>query len=177
MKRFLSTFAVLALVGATADRAAAQYPPQLQGAPGYHPAMHGAPGYHPAMHGAPGYHPAMHGGAPAPGYGVPPSQPSKEMSPAESFDCQYGYHPALKRMFHLRSGCGKHGHGILKHGDGHGLGGWLSHFFGKFGPPSGGAGAGAGPGPTGGTLAFPHHPFARSPRDFFMYENGYDRGW
>lgn len=26
---------------------------------------------------------------------------------------------------------------------------------------------------TGGTLAFPHHPFARSPRDYFM-EEGYD---
>ena len=25
-------------------------------------------------------------------------------------------------------------------------------------------------GDPGGTLVFPNHPFARSPRDFFMYE-------
>jgi hypothetical protein len=32
------------------------------------------------------------------------------------------------------------------------------------------------PAPTGGTLAFPTHPFARSPRDFFMEEgNDYNR--
>lgn len=26
-------------------------------------------------------------------------------------------------------------------------------------------------GPAQGTLVFPHHPFVRSPRDYFMYEN------
>src|SRR5262245_14572162 len=27
-------------------------------------------------------------------------------------------------------------------------------------------------GPPQGTLAFPHHPFVRGPRDYFMYEPG-----
>ncbi len=37
------------------------------------------------------------------------------------------------------------------------------------GPPNCGAGGGAGAG-VGGSPAFPSHPFARGPRDFFMYE-------
>lgn len=47
---------------------------------------------------------------------------------------------------------------------------------GNCGPRAGCAGGncapGGPPGITGGTLVFPTHPFARSPRDYFMYGHG-----
>lgn len=71
------------------------------------------------------------------------------------------------------------GHKGLGHGGHAGHGGLGGH-----GGPGGGGGYGAPgagvpgypqPGQPGmgmpGTLAFPHHPFARSPRDFFMYDS------
>ena len=66
-----------------------------------------------------------------------------------------------------------HGHG---YGDGHGAGGMYGAGFGG----NGGYGNGFGNGPLGhfdhspfptsqpGTVVFPQHPFARSPRDYFM---------
>jgi len=74
---------------------------------------------------------------------------------------KYGWHPLLKirSWFGKKDSCGSGcGHGRL-HGP------RCSH--GGCGP----TGAGYGPaGDPGGTLVFPNHPFARSPRDFFMYE-------
>jgi hypothetical protein len=58
---------------------------------------------------------------------------------------RYGLHPCLKKFFHIPPG-GRCGPGC----DG------TAHAYGPFGPH--------------GTLVFPHHPFARSPRDFFMLE-------
>ena len=83
----------------------------------------------------------------------------------------YGLHPCIKRFFHIPPGgrcpggaCGPGGPG------GH-------HALGVHGSPYYGAGYGmGGPGyyPGGGmmqgTLAFPHHPFVRSPRDYFMVD-------
>jgi hypothetical protein len=77
----------------------------------------------------------------------------------------YGLHPCLKRFFHIppggrcANGCGVNG-------------------YGGYGPANlGAAGYGMGGpyyGPNGqimqGTLAFPHHTFVRSPRDFFMLD-------
>ena len=80
-----------------------------------------------------------------PVYGM--SAPNPEDAAAGN---RYGLNPVLKRLFHIKSescsgDCGKKGHG-------------------------GGAPAMAGipnnPA-TGGTLAFPQHPYVRSPRDFF----------
>jgi len=180
MKRFLTTLGTLALIGAVTEKAAAQYPgmgpypaPGMVGAmPGYGPpAMmpgYGAmPGYGPpAM--MPGYG-GMPGYAPMPGYGAPPpgAAPAAQASSASCEECKYGFHPALKRVFHIHGTCSKHSLGLLHHD---GDSGWLCKLLGRFGPPGGG-GPEMGPGPTGGTLAFPNHPFVRSPRDYFMTED------
>lgn len=55
---------------------------------------------------------------------------------------RYGLHPHLKKFFHIPPG-GRCGPGC----DG------TAHLYGVH-----------------GTLVFPHHPFVRSPRDFFMLE-------
>ena len=54
----------------------------------------------------------------------------------------YGTHPMLKKLLWWKKDCG-----------------------GSCGHAGGGNGAAAAP----GTLVFPQHPYARSPRDFFMY--------
>jgi hypothetical protein len=87
-------------------------------------------------------------------------------------DC-YGWTPSVKRFFHkFKRGCGPT-HGGLggKHGGHGGMGGmgggpdWAAMGYGLGGPAYN---------PNGpmmqGTLVFPHHPFVRSPRDFFMYD-------
>lgn len=78
---------------------------------------------------------------------------------------RYGWHPLLKIRNWFKkdacdAGCGKLG---CKRGCGPLAG------YGGYAPPGIGY-----PGTPGadmpGTLVFPNHPFARSPRDFFMYE-------
>ena len=71
---------------------------------------------------------------------------------------RYGLHPVLKRLFHIKSsGCGTGDCDNGKCGTKH----------------KGGGGAAAGGPPVynnpaqGGTLVFPQHPYARSPRDWF----------
>ena len=76
---------------------------------------------------------------------------------------KFGWNPLLKwRTWFGKKGsegCGKHG---CKHGP-------RADCYGGTPPPGIGY-----PGTPGadmpGTLVFPNHPYARSPRDFFMYE-------
>ena len=82
-------------------------------------------------------------------WGAPPSAPPGYGAPAaEGAGGRYGLNPFFKKMFWWKkeSGC--------KTGN-----------CGSVAPPPGAPG-----GPQVGTLVFPQHPFARSPRDFFMYE-------
>lgn len=78
---------------------------------------------------------------------------------------QYGLHPGLKRLMPHRLGChGGCGGGICSRLGaklGACFGGHIAKHAGDGPPPSGVA---------GGTLAFPNHPFVRSPRDFFMLD-------
>lgn len=76
----------------------------------------------------------------------------------------YGCHPTLRKLFFWRKS------GNCKPLD--------KPIMGPYGqlpgtvPPHAPAGAGV-PGPgMPGTLVFPHHPYFRSPRDFFMWEPG-----
>jgi hypothetical protein len=64
-------------------------------------------------------------------------------APAQAGGDCYGWHPGLKRLMWWKKDCKG----------------------GNCGGSHGGAGAGAGP---AGTLVFPQHQFARSPRDWFM---------
>jgi hypothetical protein len=73
----------------------------------------------------------------------------------------YGLHPCIKRFFHIPPG-GRCGYGCAPGGYGHGGG------HGGYG--MGGPGYGPNGGVMQGTLAFPHHTFVRSPRDFFMLD-------
>lgn len=83
----------------------------------------------------------------------------------------YGLHPCIKRFFHIPPGgrCAANGcapGGFGGHG-GHGVKG--SPYYGA-GYGMGGPGYYPGGGVMQGTLAFPHHTFVRSPRDFFMLD-------
>jgi hypothetical protein len=76
----------------------------------------------------------------------------------------YGLHPCIKRFFHIPSGgggkhggcgpggCGPGGYGFAS---GYGMGGPA---YNPYGPM------------MQGTLVFPHQPFTRSPRDYFMLD-------
>ena len=118
------------------------------------------------------------GFAPPPGYGSPPAPPTaggggagefgdpntllgRATAPSGHAPDRYGMLPGLRRAFRIGGApcgapgcatCGPTAHG---HGGGYGYG----------------AMAGAPP-VNQGTLVFPNHTFARSPRDFFMYEPG-----
>jgi len=83
----------------------------------------------------------------------------------------YGFHPCIKRFFHVPVGgkhgrcgpygCGPGGSAFGGHGPNYGMAG-----YGMGGPqynPNGG-------GVMQGTLVFPHQPFTRSPRDYFMVD-------
>ena len=77
---------------------------------------------------------------------------------------KYGLHPRIKRMFRL----GTHSEPAKVP---------PSYYYPQMGYNQGGPaynpnGYPANPyaGPAQGTLAFPNHPFVRSPRDYFMYE-------
>jgi hypothetical protein len=82
---------------------------------------------------------------------IPPQAAGAKVAGGGGGEGAYGVNPMLKRLCWWKkdagcSTCGGGGHA------GHG--------------GNGGAGAGA-----GGTLVFPQHQFARSPRDWFMYGN------
>jgi hypothetical protein len=78
----------------------------------------------------------------------------------------YGLHPCLKRFFHIPPG-GRCASGACAGG---GYGGHGNYNWGAAGYGMGGPAYGANAGIMQGTLAFPHHPYTRSPRDFFMMD-------
>jgi opacity protein-like surface antigen len=85
-------------------------------------------------------------------FGTPPVPAPPQAAPAANTANHYGWNPVIKRiMFWKKDDCGTGSYGK----------------GGNCGP-----GAGANMGPVGGTLVFPTHPFARSPRDYFMYGHG-----
>ncbi|AWM37703.1 hypothetical protein GobsT_42840 [Gemmata obscuriglobus] len=91
---------------------------------------------------------ATQGGAPTPQLGGPNTvlgmgNPSNGVAPDP-----YGMHPRLKRLFRL----GGSSHAQMG--------------YGQTGPSFNPNASG----PAQGTLVFPNHPFVRSPRDFFMFE-------
>lgn len=92
-------------------------------------------------------------GVGAPGTLLGPSEPFNGVAPDP-----YGLHPRIKRLFRL------------------GPGGSKSQYYPQMGYTQSGPAynpTGYPPGalgPAQGTLAFPHHPFVRSPRDFFMLD-------
>ena len=101
-----------------------------------------------------------------------------DLPPGQAPDC-YGWTPSIKKFFGKFKGgkgcsdCGGLGHGGLGGFGGHGGRGGS----GGSGPNWGAAGYGVGGpayNPNGpmmqGTLVFPHHTFARSPRDYFMLD-------
>lgn len=71
-------------------------------------------------------------------------------------DGKYGWHPLLK----LKNWFGKKKDGC----------GPRSGCYGSYAPPPGIGYPGTPGSQMPGTLVFPNHPYARSPRDFFMYE-------
>ncbi len=90
-------------------------------------------------------------------WGTPP-RPSPDagtQGPATSSAGQFGWNPILKKVF------------WWKKKDDCGTGGCAG------GNCAGQGAAAGGPPPfQGGTLVFPNHQFARSPRDYFMYGHG-----
>jgi hypothetical protein len=101
---------------------------------------------------------APKGGGVAPGgFGAPntlfaPSEPSNGVAPDP-----YGLHPRLKKLFRL------HGTSPSQY--------YPQMGYTQTGPAYSPTGYPAGAyGPAQGTLAFPNHPFVRSPRDFFMLD-------
>ncbi|QDU20369.1 hypothetical protein [Urbifossiella limnaea] len=134
--------------------------------------------------------PAPRGGQQAPGgqmpggyampanHNAPAAAPTTLMgamsAPAERPPDRYGLLPGLRNLFSLNKGCSTCGECNGKHRGGCPSGGCGPFGHGSYtgGPGVGGHGA---PNPYAanqGTLVFPHHPFVRSPRDFFMYEPG-----
>jgi hypothetical protein len=87
---------------------------------------------------------------------------------------RYGWNPLLKRFFRLGGGAGcatgptgyEHGNALRNPAN------WPAAGYGMGGPAynPGGFPPGAGTAPMQGTLAFPHHPLVRSPRDYFMMD-------
>src|SRR5262245_1665499 len=79
----------------------------------------------------------------------------------------YGWSPSIKKMFRL--GSGKHSNPLREPAN------WAAGGYGVGGPAYNPQGFPPGAyGPNGpmmqGTLVFPHHPFVRSPRDYFMVD-------
>ncbi|MFO0800670.1 MAG: hypothetical protein U0804_24665 [Gemmataceae bacterium] len=119
--------------------------------------------------------PAPRGGQQAPpGYAMPANHTAQApttlvgamSAPAERPPDRYGMLPGLRKLFSLDKGCSTCGECNGKH-----RGGCPGGGCGPFGHGSYG-GAVAPPPVNQGTLVFPHHPYVRSPRDFFMYEPG-----
>lgn len=105
----------------------------------------------------PGYA-TVGGDAGAPAAAAPSTAPVMEGT--VSGGCKSGFHPLARLRGH--GGCHACGHGA---GFGFGIcskiGGLFSNALASA-PPA--------PPAEGGTLAFPHHTFVRSPRDFFMMD-------
>jgi hypothetical protein len=95
---------------------------------------------------------------------------SQEPAAAATVDSGYGWAPRLHWIGHAK-GCFGWTHGGLA-GSGHGS--WAGKGHGGFdGDPNNGRGkADRTPAPHSqpGTVVFPQHPFARSPRDYFMMD-------
>ena len=71
---------------------------------------------------------------------------------------KYGLHPRIKRLFRMGpTQSAQPGHPQMGYGQN-------GPAYNPTGYPPGSAA------PAQGTLAFPHHPFVRSPRDFFMLD-------
>ena len=87
---------------------------------------------------------------------------------------RFGFHPLIKKLFH-KGGCSSCGGGQdcgknpLRN-----PGNWGAGGYGQNGPaynPGGFPPGAYGPNvPMQGTLVFPHQPFVRSPRDYFMLD-------
>ena len=89
-------------------------------------------------------------------FGTPPGPaPAPAAGPGSSSVGHYGWNPMFKKLlWWKKSDCST--------GD-----------CGKGSACAGGnCGPGGPPGITGGTLVFPNHQFARSPRDYFMFGHG-----
>jgi hypothetical protein len=134
MKRFFFAVAVLVTLGLWTESASAQVPPPNPQGGGILQANSSS------------YGPVA----------SPYSMPVYGMTPPSSDEAvqssRYGFHPFIKRLFHIRdTGC-------VNCGGKHGGGGYPT------GPQMSPA--------NGGTLVFPNHPYTRSPRDFF-YNNKY----
>ena len=84
-----------------------------------------------------------------------PQQPSADGPYGPNAEEVYGLHPAIRKLFFWKKDVG-----ACKNCK-------------KQAPLPPGYGTPGGPGgPQVGTLVFPNHPYARSPRDYFMYEPG-----
>jgi hypothetical protein len=106
--------------------------------------------------GGPGYaSPAGHTGTPDTLIGAMGAGPTRAPD-------RYGLLPGLRKLFTLDKGCSTCGESHGNHRGGCPRGGCAP----------GGPGYSAYPPANQGTLVFPHHPYVRSPRDFFMYEPG-----
>ncbi len=90
---------------------------------------------------------------------------------ADGIEARYGVLPWLRKGFFFKSGGGCAGCGQQSQG---GCGGVGQPGCGPVAPVGAGVPGYPQQGQPGagmpGTLVFPNHPFARSPRDFFMYE-------
>ena len=100
---------------------------------------------------------APKGGGAMPSIGGPntllgPSEPSNGVAPDP-----YGLHPRLKRLFRLNGTPPAQYYPQMGYGQ-------TGPAYNPTGYPPGSMG------PAQGTLAFPNHPFVRSPRDFFMLD-------
>lgn len=87
-------------------------------------------------------------------WGTPPRPaPDAGCAGGNCSGCQFGLNPVLKKLLWWKkdAGCGTAGCG---------------------GRNCAGTAAAAPPPFMGGTLVYPNHPFARSPRDYFMYGQG-----
>ena len=150
MKRFTITFAAIAALGLVAGRAAAD------------PGGYAPPG------GAAGGSSTMQMGGPGTLLGA------GGLAPGQAPDC-YGWSPGIKKFFNKFKGgkgcndCGGNGHAgknpLSNPAN------WGPAGYGVGGPAYNPNGFPPGAqGPMQGTLVFPHQPFVRSPRDFFMYD-------
>lgn len=102
---------------------------------------------------------APSGAMPAPGIGAPntlfaPTEPFNGVAPDP-----YGLHPRLKKLFRLGTPARTPAQyypqmGYTQNGPAYNPTGYPPGMY----------------GPAQGTLAFPHHPYVRSPRDFFMLD-------